>query len=135
MSTSAERMRRLRERRAAALVPIGGQPPRPADELLGPAVEETLSALQLGERDAGAAQLARSYARLIDQAPEEGRVAALRAAGPLLLKALQALGATPASRAAAGGKQPRRQPPSQLAKLRAAHAQTVARRQAGPPGA
>jgi hypothetical protein len=37
VSSSAERMRHLRERRAAALVPIDGEPPRPADELLASA--------------------------------------------------------------------------------------------------
>jgi hypothetical protein len=60
-------MRRLRERRAAAL-PIDGEPPRLRDELLLPAVEETLAALKLGESDRSATQLARRYAKVIDEA-------------------------------------------------------------------
>ena len=45
MSTSAERMRRMRER--------AGHRARPADELLAPAVAETLAALDLGAEHAG----------------------------------------------------------------------------------
>jgi hypothetical protein len=41
MSTSTERMRRLRERRAAGLLPAEGQAPRDAADLLAPAVEES----------------------------------------------------------------------------------------------
>lgn len=96
MSTSAERMRRLRERRAALLEPVDGPPLRAADELLAPAVEETLSALGLAPRFAAAAQLARQYAAAIDGARDEA--AALRVFGPQLLKVLEALRATPMSR-------------------------------------
>lgn len=103
MSTSTERMRRLRARRAALLEPVDGPPLRDADELLAPAVEETLAALQLAERDAAAAQVARAYASAIDQARDQAY--ALRWLGPLLLAALTALQATPASRPA-GARQP-----------------------------
>jgi hypothetical protein len=84
MSTSTERMRRLRERRAAGLLPIDGEPPRPPDELLVPAVEVTVASLQLGPEDAGAVQLARVYARVIDQArdPANGRSTSARQPGP-----------------------------------------------------
>ena len=96
MSTSAERMRRLRERRAAALLPIDGQAPRNAADLLAPAVEATLQALELGPADAAAAQLARRYARAIDQARDPAWAA--RWLAPPLLDALVQLGATPAAR-------------------------------------
>jgi hypothetical protein len=127
MSTSAERMRRLRERRAASIGSAPGAPLRDADELLVPAVEETLAALKLGERDAAAAQLARTYARVIDQAADQAQ--ALRWVGPLLLKSLEALGATPLSRAGAKPKPAERVAPSGVALLRAAHMAKVAKRQ------
>jgi hypothetical protein len=115
MSTSAERMRRLRERRAAGLIPIDGEPPRPADELLAPAVEETLAALELGADSAGAAQIARRYARVIDGASDQAW--AYRWIGPLLLAALVELRATPMSRKEA---RPVDRAPSQLDRLRSA---------------
>ena len=52
MSTSAERMRRLRERRTVALIPVDGPSPLPEDEQLAPAVEESLGALKLRPEDA-----------------------------------------------------------------------------------
>jgi hypothetical protein len=91
-------MRRLRERRAAALLPIDGQPPLPPGEQLLPAVEATLKVLELGEADAGAAQLARRYADTIDKAANQAW--ALRWIGPLLLASLEGLQATPMSRPA-----------------------------------
>lgn len=96
MSTSAERMRRLRERRAAALIPIEGAPLQAADELLRPAVEETLAALDLAPEDVGTAQLAARYADLIDQARDPA--GALRWVGP-----------APAGRAAGAAGDPRKQ--------------------------
>lgn len=104
----------MRERRAAGLLPVDGQPPRDPDELLLPAVEETLTALKLGESDAAAAQLARQYARIIDEASDPAWSA--RWLSPLLLDCLVQLGATPASRP----KQAPQREPSQLDKLRAA---------------
>jgi hypothetical protein len=115
MSTSTERMRRLRERRAAALVPIDGQAPRPADELLLPAVNESLNAAGLDDSGAGAAALARQYARVIDRASDQRW--ALRWIGPLLLESLKSLHLTPATRAAA---RPADRPPSRLDALREA---------------
>jgi hypothetical protein len=97
MSTSAERMRRMRARRAAALLPAGGQAPRDADDLLAPAVEETLAALGLGDGDAAVAQLARRYAKVIDQARDP--VYAMRWVAPLLLDCLVSIGATPMAQA------------------------------------
>ena len=111
-------MRALRARRAAAIEPADGARLRDAGELLGPAVETSLAALNLGERYAAAAQLARRYAAVIDGASSPA--AALRAVGPLLAKALAELGATPASRKAAPGK-PERARPNRVAQLRAAH--------------
>ena len=110
MSTSAERMRRLRERRASALIPVDGPSPLPEADPLAPAVEEALEALKLGERD----QLARRYAAAIDQAADPAY--ALRHLGPLLLRALGELQATPAARPAA---RPGRAGPNRIAQLRA----------------
>jgi hypothetical protein len=132
MATSAERMRALRARRAAGLEPVADLPVRDADELLAPAVEETIAALKLGERDAGTAQLALGYAQAIDVAKDPA--AALRVFGPLLLKSLEALKATPRSRAQAGEKPKRPQgPPSGVSKLRASHAEVVAKRMRSAP--
>jgi hypothetical protein len=123
MATSAERMRALRARRTAELEAAPGAPLRDAATLLGPAVEETLAALELGGRDAAVAQLARRYAAAIDEA--QNPVMALIKVGPLLAKALEALRATPAAR---GAKEaPRRQGPSRLAQLRAESARQQAR--------
>jgi hypothetical protein len=119
MSTSTERMRRMRARRAAGLLPADGQPLRPADELLGPAVEETIGALELGAADQAAAQVARRYARVIDEARDPAW--AYRWLGPLLLAALTELRATPMSRKAA---RPAPVGPSGLDRLRSARSVT-----------
>jgi hypothetical protein len=92
-------MRRLRERRARLIEPGDGRAMRAGADLLLPAVESALSALELAGRDAAAAQLARSYAAAVDEAQDQA--AALARFGPLLLKSLVALGATPLSRAPA----------------------------------
>ena len=91
-------MRRLRERRAAALVPIDGPCPLPLDEQLAPAVAEALAALPLEDSDQAAAALALQTARVIDRAPNQAY--ALRHLGPSLLDILTSLRATPASRPA-----------------------------------
>jgi hypothetical protein len=117
-------MRRLRERRAAALLPVDGQGPRDPAELLLPAVEETLAALELGERDAAAAQLARQYARVIDEASDAAW--AMRWLGPLLLASLESLRATPMSRPAV---KPAASGPNWLQQQRAARAAADAGRQ------
>ena len=117
VSTSTERMRRPRERRAAALVPIDGEPPHPGDEGLLPAVEESIAALELGGGDQAAAQLARQYARIIHGARDQAW--ALRRIGPHLQAALEALRATPTSRKEV---KPVPRQPSQLDRLRAVRA-------------
>lgn len=111
-------MRALRARRAAAIEAADHPVLRDADELLTPAVEETISALQLGPGDQAAAQIARRYATVIDAAREPAY--ALRWLGPLLLDSLSALHATPAARAkpAKGPKVPERSGPSRLDQLR-----------------
>lgn len=102
---------------------------RSADDLLAPAVAETLNALELQPEDAGAARLAETYAKALDRAsaieaaadrvlrkandedPElaelvsalKGKLAAattLRELGPKLHDVLTALGANPKGRAA-----------------------------------
>jgi hypothetical protein len=124
MSTSTERMRRLRERRAAGLIPVDGRPPLAEEDRLAPAVEESIAALKLGEEHAAAAMIARRYAEAIDQARDQAW--ALRWIGPNLLRALTELQATPASRPASRRPGPER--PNQVQRLRAAHAQHPAKR-------
>jgi hypothetical protein len=97
------------------MLPVNSEPPRPADERLLPAVEETLAALELGEGDQAAAQLARRYAKVIDEARDQAW--AMRWISPHLLETLTALQATPMSRPA---PKPAPTGPSQLNKLRAA---------------
>ena len=105
----------MRERQAAALLPAEGHTPRDPDELLLPAVEETLAALELGERDAAAAQMARQYAKVIDTCRDAAW--GYRWLGPLLLACLAELQATPASRKTA---KPAPRGPNRLDQLRAA---------------
>lgn len=118
-----------------------------AADLLAPAVDEALGALVLGREDQAAAQLARAYARQIDEALRAEFLArqALELTedpmtrayiqelaakvtakelfdrlGPKLLAVLESLGATPWARARLkGGKIPDA-PESNLAKLRKA---------------
>lgn len=71
---------------------------RSADALMLPAVREAIAALDTECTDAGAVRLAERYAAAIDEARDW--VWAMRWLGPLLLDALEALGATPASRKA-----------------------------------
>jgi hypothetical protein len=118
--TSTERSRKRRARLAAGLQPVEGEPLVDADDLLLPAVEETLTALKLADSDLAMAQVARSYARTIDQARDQAY--ALRHFGPLLLRALTELQATPMSRKDLPKKRAPRQP-TQIEQLRAAHAQ------------
>lgn len=89
--------------------------------LLG-AVEKTIASLgDVTDADAGAIQLARYYARQIDETDEPKiRSWLLWHLGPELLRALESLGATPASRSKLKGGKPGDAPVSQLAKLRAA---------------
>lgn len=98
MSTSAERMRRMRARRAAGLLPPEDGPVlRDADDLLAPTMETTLAALGLADTDAAVAQLARRYAQAMDDARDPAWAA--RWLGPELQRCLEALGATPMARA------------------------------------
>ena len=120
MSTSTERMRALRARKAAAIEPGTEGGPRDAAELLGPSVEQTLDALELDDKDAAAAQLAAVYARVIDDARDPAWAA--RWIGPLLLQALAELHATPASRKTGKVKEPAKRAPSRVAQLRQVHA-------------
>lgn len=111
-------MRRMRARRArGVLPPEDGPAPRDPDDLVLPAVEESIGALGLADEDAAAAQLARGYARILDTARDP--VWAMRWYGPELLKALEALGATPLARARLK-RSPDKPGPSRLDALRAA---------------
>lgn len=91
---------------------------RDASELLRPAVQATIDAMDLADEDGAAVQLAVQYARTIDD--HEDRAWAVRWIGPLLLDALEQLGATPAARARLKGGKQADAPVSQLARLRAA---------------
>ena len=123
-TTSAERMRRMRARRAESIEAAPDSPVRDADELLAPAVAETLAALDLGPEHAAARKLAERYADVIDKARDPAWSA--RWIGPLLLQALTELGATPAARAAlTKGAKPAPQGPSRLDQLRAVRAETA----------
>lgn len=94
---------------------------REVDQLLYPAVCETIAALGLDSQDAAAAKLARQYARTIDEQPPGKLYAAtLRWLGPELHKVLESLGATPAARAAIKKPKPGDAKPNGLQKLRAA---------------
>jgi len=96
---------------------------RDASELLWPAVAETLSQLDLGSEHAAAKKLAQRYAQVIDESKDQ--TYALRWIGPELLKALDALGATPAAKAQIDKLTKKDGPgdgkPNGLARLRAAH--------------
>jgi hypothetical protein len=89
-------MQRMRARRAAGLAPAEDREPLDPDDLLLPAVEATIAALGLAAEDAGAAEVARRYAGAMDSARDQAWAA--RWLGPLLLKALEELRATPRSR-------------------------------------
>jgi hypothetical protein len=131
--SSAERMRRLRERRAeehaSALSPVPDAPPRDPDELLLPAVEVTIGALKLPESSGATAQLARVLASAIDAAADQAT--ALRVLGPQLLKVIEALGGSPAARARMPARPAQRSAPSKLAQIRAAHMNSPAKKRRG----
>lgn len=84
------------------------------------AVEETIDALDLKPEDAGAVELARKYAAIIDSAKDDrSKASAMRWIAPQLLSCLESLGATPAARARLKGGQPVNAGPSRLDELRA----------------
>lgn len=78
---------------------------RDVSELLWPAVSETIASLDLSPEDAAAVKLAQRYARVIDALPDKAprgsqdQAWGMRWIGPLLLDALNSLGATPLARA------------------------------------
>lgn len=61
-------------------------------------VEAALAAAEIDPRDVAAARLAREYAAAIDALDDESRPKLIGTIGPSLLKCLEALGLTPASR-------------------------------------
>lgn len=114
--TDAERQRRLRERRARSLEE--GEPVlRAAEDLVLPALQESLSALGLGPEHAAAVRLAERYAKVLDRAQDVAW--ACRWIGPLYLDALDAIGATPMAKARlAKGQKQAPHVPSRLDELR-----------------
>ena len=125
--SDAERQRRKRERRAAAIEAAGQPVLRDADDLLVPHVEASIAELGLEGQDVAAAALARLYAKQIDTAKDRGW--ALRWLGPLLQTALEGLYATPASRKTQKPAAPA--PPNGLQRLREARAASDAQRRHG----
>jgi hypothetical protein len=91
---------------------------RDANELLQSAVTDTIAALDLTDKDAGAVRLAHEYAQTIDRSCSNPEI--LDKLGPKLLAVLEQLGATPAARAKMKAVKPPDAKPNQLAKLRAA---------------
>jgi hypothetical protein len=120
MSTSGERMRRLRERQTAQLEAVP-DPPEAAPGPMTAEVVRTLAALKLGDRQAAQAQLAREYAAVIDAARD--RAAALARIGPPLARVLAEL-----ARAAGRGRPEQAARPNKVAQLRAAHMNSPAKR-------
>jgi hypothetical protein len=88
--------------------------------MLGPAIAETIAALNLGPEHAAAAKLAERYAKCIDRAQDVGY--AVRWLGPLLADVLAELGATPMARVRLdkGQKQQRPAGPNWLEQMRQA---------------
>jgi hypothetical protein len=100
MSTSAERMARLRQRQREALqADPDAVRLRDAADLITPAIRQTVAELGLDGRDAGLAAMAVRLGQVLDEARDQA--AALRHLGPVLLAALEAMNATPLSRAKA----------------------------------
>lgn len=94
---------------------------RDTDQLLYPAVCETVAVLDTDPNgaDAAAVKLAKQYARAIDEASDAKQANVLRWLGPELLKVLESLGATPAARAALTGKKgPAEEPDDVLSHLK-----------------
>ena len=116
--TPAERKAAQRARERAGLE-AAEHPLRAVDDMLGPAIAQTIAALDLGPEHAAAAKLAERYAKCIDRAQDVAY--ACRWLGPLLLDALTQLGATPAARARLGkGQKPGPAGPNWLDDLRKA---------------
>lgn len=90
-------MRRLRSRRAAEQSRLRVVPLPPEYRML-PAVESTLTALDLSPEFAAIAALARFLAQVMDELEDQRN--ACRRVAPLLLRVLGELHATPMSRAA-----------------------------------
>jgi hypothetical protein len=74
---------------------------RDSEDLLVPAVADTVAALALKPEDAAAVKLAQRYAAAIDDSAYEGtraHASAMRWIAPQLLAVLESLGATPVAR-------------------------------------
>lgn len=123
---------------------------RPADDLIAPAVAETIGNLTISPEDAGAVKLAERYAAAIDEATHLSAAASelldaaagddqllkrvaklaaqveaktvLRELGPQLQSVLESLGATPRARVQmrGGASHPPQHATSRLAQIRAA---------------
>lgn len=91
---------------------------RSTDDLVVPALAQTVTALNPPESDAALVRLAEVTAAAIDAMPIEMKAAMLGQTAPLLLKLLQELDVRAQKRSR--GRQPGR--PNRLDQLRAAHA-------------
>lgn len=120
-TSSTDRVRAFRARERAKLEADPDARLRDADELLLPAVRETLAALgAVDGQDAAVAKLAERYAATIDRAKDPAY--AMRWLGPLMLEVLTELNATPMSRSKLKTDPPRTAP-SFLDQMRAARSQ------------
>lgn len=94
---------------------------RDADELVLPAVRSAIAELDTTSADAAVIKLCERYAAAMDAAQgAKAQAWAIRWIGPLLLDALEALGASPAARSKLKEGKPRRAASNGLAELRAA---------------
>jgi len=112
----------MRQRRAEALQADPDAHLRSIDDMLYPAVAESIEALDLGPEDTAVAQLALQLAGTIDAARDPAWAA--RWLMPNLLAALEALHATPLARARAKVTTKQDSRPNWLAEMRAARPRT-----------
>jgi hypothetical protein len=117
--SDVERKRAQRSRERGGLEE-GEHVLRAVDDMLGPAVAETIEALGLAPEHAAAAKLAERYAKVLDRAQDPAW--AMRWIGPLLLEVLAELGATPMAKTRLPKDTGPREP-SALDKLRLARRQ------------
>jgi hypothetical protein len=97
-----------------------------AEDLLVPALDRTLAALEPPAADDGLVALARVLAAALDRMSNAERRAMLGQTAPMYFKTLLELDARAAKR-----RKPVKRPPSQLDRLREARSRSVARQHGG----
>jgi hypothetical protein len=94
-----------------------------ADDLLMPALDRAIAAIDPPESDAALVALARVLAHSVDRMSNDERARMIGQTAPSVLKVLVELEARAEKR-----RMPAERPPGKLEQLRAAHAATIARR-------